>query len=287
MAPPLLPSHDVASRVAAAVEAIRARTPLIPRVAITLGSGLGALADAPAGATSIPTAEIPHWPASTVAGHAGRLVLGDWHEVPVAVLAGRSHRYEGYSLDQVTFGVRVMRALGAGIAIFTNAVGAIDPELRPGDLMLASDHVNAIGKRGLFAPHELLARSAGRAVASIYDQGLAHELIVAAAQAGVPLRRGVLYGSLGPSYETAAEIRMAAAFGASAACMSTVHEATLAAHLGARVASISCVANAATGLGPRRLTHEEVIAAAAQAASRLRLVVESWLGGQRSGRAQG
>lgn len=273
-----LPVDDVERRVREAVSAIRARESLIPRVSLTLGSGLGALADAPLPAVSIPTPEIPHWPVSTVAGHAGRVVLGTWRGVPVAILSGRSHRYEGYSLDQVTFGVRVMRALGSEILVFTNAVGAIDPGLLPGDLMLASDHVNAIGRRGLFTPEERAARSAGRAVASVYDEGLALELVQAAAAAGVPLRRGVLYGSLGPSYETAAEIRMAAAFGASAACMSTVHEATVAAHLGARVASISCVANAATGLSPRPLTHEEVLDAARQAASRLRRVLEQWLG---------
>lgn len=272
-----LPVDDVERRVQDAVAACRAREPMAPRVAITLGSGLGALADAPSPSVAIPTAEIPHWPVSTVTGHAGRLVLGSWRGVPVSILAGRSHRYEGYSLDQVTFGVRVMRALGAETMIFTNAVGAIDPELRPGDLMLASDHVNAIGRRGLFTPSERAARSAGRAVASVYDEGLALELVRAASRANVLLSRGVLYGSLGPAYETAAEIRMAAAFGASAACMSTVHEATVAAHLGARVASVSCVANAATGLSSKPLTHEEVVAAAAQSASQLRRVFEEWL----------
>src|SRR5262249_29413591 len=157
------------------------------------------------------------------------------------------------------------------------AVGAIDPDLQPGDLMLASDHVNAIGRRGLFTPEERAARRAGRAVASVYDDGLALELVRAASAAGVPLRRGVLYGSLGPAYETAAEIRLAAAFGASAACMSTVHEATVAAHLGARVASLSCVANAATGVASGPLSHTEVIAAAARAAGRLRRVIENHL----------
>jgi purine-nucleoside phosphorylase len=284
MAAERLPADDLPARVDAAVEAIRARESRVPSVAITLGSGLGALADAPAPQTAIPTAEIPHWPASTVAGHAGRLVIGAWREVPVAILAGRSHRYEGYSLDQVTFGVRVLRSLGAETMIFTNAVGAIDPELRPGDLMLASDHVNAIGKRGLFTPDERKARSAGRAVANVYDEGLALALIAAASRANVLLSRGVLYGSLGPAYETAAEIRMAAAFGASAACMSTVHEATVAAHLGARVASISCVANAATGLSSRPLTHEEVVAAASQSAARLRRIIEEWLEATRESR---
>src|SRR6266850_831582 len=128
---PLLPSHDLEERVREAVGTIRARSSLEPRLGLTLGSGLGGVIETLEGSTLFPTQEIPHWPRSTVPGHAGRLALGRWNGVPVAALAGRSHRYEGYTLDRVTFGVRVMHALGARTMIFTNAVGAIDPELRP------------------------------------------------------------------------------------------------------------------------------------------------------------
>jgi purine-nucleoside phosphorylase len=273
----MLPTGDLPERVATAVAAIRERTPRAPWVAITLGSGLGALADAPMDAVAIPTASVPHWPRSTVAGHAGRLVLGEWRGVPVAVLAGRSHRYEGYALDRVTFGVRVMQALGAGTVLLTNAVGGIGAGLSPGDLMLATDHINTIGRRGLFAPAELAERRAGRRAPRVYDPGLAAEIARAASAAGVPIRHGVLLGSLGPAYETAAEIRMAARLGADAVCMSTVHEATVAAHLGCRVASISCVANLATGLAAHPLSHEEVTEAAGHAATRLRAILEAWL----------
>jgi purine-nucleoside phosphorylase len=272
-----LPSDDLPERVVAAVRAIRERTALVPEVAITLGSGLGGLVEALSDAVAIPTARIPHWPPSTVLGHLGRLALGEWSGRPVAMLAGRSHRYEGYTLDQVTFGVRVMHALGARTMIFTNAVGAIDPSLRPGDLMLATDHLNAIGRRGLLISEERTERRLGRAVGAPYGARLAAALAAAAARANVPLATGVLYGSLGPSYETAAEIRMAAGMGASAACMSTVHEATVAAHLGCETASLSCVANRATGLADRPLTHDEVVAAAGKAASRLRAVLAEWL----------
>src|SRR5512136_311725 len=128
MSEPLLPSADLDARVADAVRAIRRRTGLVPHVGITLGSGLGGVVDALDDAVVLPTAELPHWPRSTVPGHAGRLALGHWQGVPVAALAGRSHRYEGYPLDRVTFAVRVLYALGARTLIFTNAVGATNPD---------------------------------------------------------------------------------------------------------------------------------------------------------------
>ncbi len=275
--PPLLSSHDLPERVERAVRAIRARAALAPRVGITLGSGLGDIADAPGEAVAIATADLPDWPRSTVPGHSGRLVLGLWRGVPVVVLAGRSHRYEGYSLDRVTLGVRVMHALGARTLVLTNAVGAVNPGFAPGDLMLATDHVNWIGKHGLLTPRELATRRAGRTVAQVYDPALRASLIAAAARARVALRRGVLLGALGPSYETAAEIGLAAAIGVDAVCMSTVHEATVAAHLGCRVASLSCVANRATGLAGSPLTHDQVTDVARRASGRLRALLEEWL----------
>lgn len=276
MTRPELPTHDLAPRVAAAVAAIRARTDMVPRVALTLGSGLGGVVDALEQPVVFPTAELPHWPASTVVGHAGRLALGHWRGVPVVALAGRSHRYEGYTLDRVTFGVRVMHALGARTMIFTNAVGSI-ADFEPGTLMVATDHINAIGRRGLFTAEELAERRAGRRVGTYYTAELREALIAAADRAGIPLHRGVLMGGHGPTYETAAEIRMAARMGADVACMSTVHEVTVAAHLGCRAASLSCITNRATGLSPTRLTHEEVTEVAHRVAERLRAVLEEWL----------
>lgn len=273
----LLPTHDLEARVGEAVAAVRGRTDLVPRVALTLGSGLGGAVEAIGDAVSLPTSDLPHWPRSTVAGHAGRLVLGRWQGVPVAALAGRSHRYEGYPLDRVTFGLRVMHALGARIQLFTNAVGAMNPEYEPGDLMVATDFINFIGKRGLFTPAELAERRAGRRVASYYSPRLRALLLAAGREAGVRLHQGTLMGGLGPAYESASEVRMAIAFGADVACMSTVHEVTAAAQLGAEVASVSCVTNRATGLSDGPLTHHEVTVVADRVAATLRAVLEGFL----------
>lgn len=279
---PTLPTHDLEQRVAEAVAAIRARTALVPSVGITLGSGLGGVVDAIPGAEVFPTRELPHWPASTVQGHAGRLAVGTWCGVPVAALSGRSHRYEGYTMDRVTFAVRVMHALGCRTMIFTNAVGAIHPDLRPADVMLATGHINQIGKRGLFTRDELVARRAGRAVADPYTPRLREALQRSALEAGIRLHRGVLMGGHGPTYETAAEVRMARSLGADVACMSTVHEVTLAAQLGCEAASLSCVTNRATGLSATPLTHEEVTEVANQVAVKLRAILERFLSSEAS-----
>ncbi|MCE9627699.1 MAG: purine-nucleoside phosphorylase [Candidatus Eisenbacteria bacterium] len=274
---PDLPTTDLEMRVAEAVAAIRQRTPLVPQVGLTLGSGLGGVVDAIPGATIFHTRDLPHWPASTVQGHAGRLAVGTWCGVPVAALSGRSHRYEDYTLDKVTFAVRVMHALGARTMIFTNAVGAIHPELKPADVMLATGHLNFIGKRGLFTPGELAERFAGRPVADLYSPALRALLLDAALQAGVKLHQGVLMGGHGPTYETASEVRMAARLGAHVACMSTVHEVTLAAHLGCEAASLSCITNKATGISATPLTHHEVTEVANEVAGKLRGVLEKYL----------
>jgi purine-nucleoside phosphorylase len=274
-APP--PAHDLSRRVAEAVRSVRERTDLEPRVGITLGSGLSGVVEVLEKPVLIPTSELPHWPRSTVAGHAGRLALGRWRGVPVVMLAGRSHRYEGYPLDRVTFAPRVMHALGARVLLFTNAVGSFNPNIAPGEIMLATDHVNFIGKRGLFTPEELVERRAGRRLASPYSPRLGEALRRAAARAGVRLHHGTLMGGHGPTYETAAEVRMAMALGADVACMSTVHEVTVAAELGCEAASLSCVTNRATGLSDAPLTHHEVTEAADRVAVRLRAVLEQFL----------
>jgi purine-nucleoside phosphorylase len=274
---PLLPTHDLPARVADVVSTIRSRSILAPRVGLTLGSGLGGVMDAIQQPVIYATRDLPHWPRSTVAGHAGRFALGHLGGVPVAALAGRSHRYEGYWLDQVTLAARVMHALGARVMLFTNAVGAVNRSFRPGELMVATDHVNWIGRVGLFTPAELIERRAGRRTASYYSPRLREALLRAAAKAGVPLHQGVLMGGKGPTYETAAEIRMAAKIGADVACMSTVHEVTVAAELGCEAASLSCITNLATGISETRLTHEDVTVVADQGAVGLRKILEQFL----------
>jgi purine-nucleoside phosphorylase len=259
MTPPdALSAADVERRVRDCLAAIRSRGVLEPRYGLTLGSGLGGVIDRLEDATVFAAADLPHWPHPTVQGHAGRIALGRWRGVPLVALAGRSHRYEGHTLDRVTFAVRVMVALGARSLVFTNAVGALNPDYRPAELMLATGHVNFIGKRGLLTDAELRARGVGRPVASCYSPRLGGALDEAAARAGVALHHGVLMGGLGPSYETAAEVRMGTKLGADVACMSTVHEVTLAAELGCEAASLSCITNKATGLAAGPLTHHEV-----------------------------
>jgi purine-nucleoside phosphorylase len=278
------PTADLAQRVADAVRAVRARVDLVPRVGLTLGSGLGGAIDALEHATTLATADLPHWPRSTVQGHAGRLGLGYWAGVPVVALAGRSHRYEGYPIDRVTFGLRVMHALGARTLIFTNAVGAMNPEYEPGDLMVATDHINFIGKRGLLSPDELRERRMGRRVAAFHSPALRRRLLEAGLRAGVRLHQGVLMGGTGPTYETASEVQFAAAIGADVACMSTVHEVTVAAELGCEAASISCVTNKATGLSKTPLTHEDVTEVAHRGAAALRAVLGEFLKAEAAGR---
>lgn len=275
---PAVPSTaDLDARVLDAVRALRAHTSVTPRIGITLGSGLGSVVDAVDDGVVVATGDLPHWPRSTVTGHAGRLAVGHWEDVPVVMLSGRTHRYEGHSLDRVTFAPRVMRALGADTLLFTNAVGAIHPDYLPGDVMLALDHVNFIGKRGLLTTAELAARRLGRSASPAHGRRLHQALLEAAGRVGVTVRQGVLLGGLGPSYETAAEIRMAAWLGADAVCMSTVHEITVASELGCETASLSCITNRATGLAEAPLTHAEVTRVADRAAARLRAILSEYL----------
>jgi purine-nucleoside phosphorylase len=281
--PAALSAADVERRVRDAVTAIRSRTALEPRYGLTLGSGLGGVIDRLEDATVIDVAVLPHWPRPTVPGHVGRLALGRWRGTPLVALAGRSHRYEGHALGAVTFAVRVMAALGARSLVFTNAVGALNPEYRPADLMLATGHLNFIGKRGLLTDAELEARGAARRVASCYSPRLGDALAGAATLAGVVLHRGVLMGGLGPNYETAAEVRMGRALGADAACMSTVHEVTLAAELGCEAASLSCITNRATGLSRQPLTHAEVTEVADLGARSIQRILDRLFGSPYAG----
>ena len=172
MSPPLS-AAEVARRVAEVLAVIRGRTALVPRYGLTLGSGLGGVIDRLEDPVVFEAASLPHWPRPTVEGHAGRLALGRWRAVPLVALAGRSHRYEGHPLDRVTFAVRVMAALGARALIFTNAVGALHAGYDKADLMLASDHINFIGKRGLLTDAELAGRGRARRSASAAARAIA------------------------------------------------------------------------------------------------------------------
>jgi purine-nucleoside phosphorylase len=242
--------------VADCIAALRAKTALQPRVGIVLGSGLGGVADridTSRGGAAFETAALPHWPRATVVGHAGRFVLGHWGDVPVAVLRGRTHVYEGYDLGTVTFAHRVLVALGVGTLLVTNAVGTFNRNFAPGDLMLVRDHINGIGRGGLFTDAEL-AQAPGVTRGAIgrarpYTPAVLEVLRAVAIEKGIRLREGIL--------------------GADAACMSSAHEMDLAAALGLATAAVSCITNYGTGISATPLAHKEVEEVAGAAAGRL------------------
>ncbi len=259
--PETTPPHGtpLARQLAEAVAAVRARTDLAPRVGLVLGSGLGAFAETLDGATALPFAEIPHFPLSTVAGHAGRLVVGRSGGVPVAALQGRVHFYEGPPLRDVVFPVRVLGGLGVKILVLTNAAGAVNSAFAPGELMIVEDHVNLIGNP-LVGPNEEALGPRFPDMSEAYDGRLRDLAEGACAAAGVRSRRGVYLALSGPSYETPAEIRMARALGADAVGMSTVPEVIAARHMGLRVVALSCISNLAAGVSTQPLDHREVLA---------------------------
>lgn len=229
-----------------------------PEIAITLGSGLGDLADQLVDAINIPYGEIPHFPVSTVAGHKGQFVVGKLGGREVLCMQGRFHYYEGYDLKQVTLPVRVMKLLGIGTLIVTNAAGGINTGFRPGNLMLIEDHLNLTGENPLIGenPSEFGERFFDMTVA--YDREyrtLAEQLAV---EMNIPLQKGVYAWLTGPNYETPAEIRYLRTIGADAVGMSTVPEVLVARHSGLRVCGISCITNLAAGMGEGLLSHEEV-----------------------------
>jgi purine-nucleoside phosphorylase len=244
-----------------AVEYIRSRTTVRPRLAVVLGSGLGGFAEELAASTVIPYAEIPHWPVSTAIGHAGRLVLGEVSGVEVTVMAGRAHLYEGYTPGQVAFGVRVLGRLGAAGIVFTNAAGGINLSLERGGLVLISDHINLQGTSPLVGPNDGSLGPRFPDMSEAYSaryRAIAREV---AENLGIFLPDGVYAATLGPNYETPAEIRFLRAIGADVVGMSTVPEVIAANHMGIPVLAISCVTNMAAGILPQRISHREVLEA--------------------------
>jgi purine-nucleoside phosphorylase len=247
------------SRLSEAVRFIEGRTSLRPEIGLVLGSGLGAFAKTLDQATSIPYGEIPHFPVSTAIGHEGALVIGLSGGVPVAVMAGRVHYYEGYSPAEVVFPVRVLGRLGVKIAVMTNAAGTVNASFRPGELMVIEDHINYMGMNPLVGPNhdELGLRFFD--LSEAYDPELRQIAEAACVAAGVQVRKGVYIAFTGPSYETPAEIRMARTLGADAVGMSTVPEVIAARHMGIRVLGLSCITNMAAGVIKQKLDHLEVL----------------------------
>lgn len=250
-----------ADRFAGALHALR-MTQREPRVALVLGSGLGAFADTLSDIVRVPYAQLEGMPRSAVPGHAGNFVLGRSAAHEIIAMQGRVHMYEGYSAEEVVMGVRLMVALGARTLIVTNAAGGIRVGPNSGRLMLIEDHLNLTGHNCLVGPNDARLGARFPDMSDAYDPELRALASQVAARLGVALESGVYAGLLGPNYETPAEIRMLATLGAHAVGMSTVQEVIAARHMGARVLGISCITNLAAGLSPHKLSHAEVEATA-------------------------
>jgi purine-nucleoside phosphorylase len=238
---------------------VQAQVATPPAIAIVLGSGLGAFADRLGNATVLEYVAIPHWPASKVIGHAGRLVLGEVARRQVAVLSGRAHFYEGHPLTTVTFATRVLGRMGIRTLILTNAAGGINTAFSPGTLMVIDDHINLMGSNPLVGPNEDRFGLRFPDMTEVYSKRLRAIADEASSGAGVPVRHGVYAALHGPSYETPAEIRFLRAIGADAVGMSTAPEAIVARHMGMEVLGISCITNPAAGVLPTPLHHDEVM----------------------------
>ena len=246
------------NRAETAAKYIFSKTSLRPRIAIVLGSGLGAFADEFSQATRIPYKKIPHFPRSTALGHAGRLVIGDVENVGVAAMQGRVHLYEGYSVKEVAFPVRVFARMGVKALILTNAAGGIKAEFVEGRLVVIKDHLNLQGVNPLSGPNDERFGTRFPDLSVVYDKRFRELTVGEGKRLGIEMPEGVYAALTGPSYETPAEIRYLRTIGADLVGMSTVPEVITARHSGIRVLGISCVTNAAAGILDKPLSHLEV-----------------------------
>lgn len=247
-----------------AVDVIRQRITMTPKIGLVLGSGLGGLANAVEDAVHIPYEDIPGWPASTVHGHSGQLVVGTLEGKPVIVQQGRAHFYEGYTAQQVTFPIRVMKLLGVETLILTNAAGGVNTAFTPGDIMLINDHINFIGMGGnnpLIGPNDENFGTRFPGMSQTYDRGLRQLTQEVARAQNIPLQEGVYVCISGPTFETPAEVRMIRTLGGDAVGMSTVHEVLVARHASMRVLAFSSITNAGIDVidADADASHEEVL----------------------------
>ena len=243
----------------AAAKSILKKTKLRPKIALVLGSGLGAFADEFTRSVKIPYAKVPHFPRSTAIGHAGQLVIGNVEETPVAGMQGRVHLYEGYSVKQVSFPVRVFARMGVKAVVLTNAAGGIKKEFTQGRLVLIADHINLQGVNPLSGANDERFGPRFPDMSAAYDKEFRALALAEGRKRGIDLGQGVYAALAGPSYETPAEIRYLRSIGADLVGMSTVPEVIAARHSGIRVLGISCVTNAAAGVLDQPLDHKEVL----------------------------
>ena len=277
-----MPGFFSQSHFEAAAAAVRERTQLQPQVGLILGSGLNPLADAVEDGVVIPYGEIPHFPVATVEGHVGQLIVGRLEGQAVVVMQGRAHYYEGYSMAEVTFPVRVMQVLGVEILIVTNAAGGLNPEFQAGDVMLIADHINLIGMGGLNplrGPNLDKFGSRFPDMSEPYDARLQAIARQVATEANVLLREGVYICLAGPSFETPADLRFLRLIGVDAVGMSTVPEVIVARHGGTRVLGLSGISNVALveGAPATETTHEEVLEAGRMLVPRLEAIIRGVL----------
>jgi purine-nucleoside phosphorylase len=274
---------DLYDKASAAAAYVRSLASLTPRVGIILGSGLGGFGAQVEDAVTITYSTIPHFPQSTVEGHHGNLILGTVAGVPVAVMQGRVHAYEGYALSEVTFPARVLGLLGCRSLIVTNAAGGINPAYRPGSLVCITDHINLTGTNAALGKNEPRFAVGAGAGLRFFDMSTAYSPVLrefvheeAAAQ-GIALENGVYLAVLGPSFETPAEIRAFRTLGADLVGMSTVHEVIVARHMGIEVLGLSLVTNFAAGVTSDLIHHEEVMEIGRLAEARFTALVKAVL----------
>lgn len=265
--------HQTYQQIQEALKFIQSKCSIQPRVGIILGSGLGSIAEKVTDAVTLAYSEIPHFFPPTVAGHAGQLILGKMAGIPVVLLQGRFHFYEGHTMTEVALPTRVIARLGIQSLLLTNAAGGVNTRYRAGDLMLIEDHINLMGDNPLMGPNLSEFGPRFPDLTEAYDKKLLEIMKKTAAELEIPVQTGVYAGLRGPTYETPAEVRMLRTLGADAVGMSTVPETVAANHLGVRVAGISCITNQAAGLSPHKLSHDEVMETSRQAAEKMKKLI--------------
>ena len=265
--------NAVYEKLTRCLEDVRKKTDFEPKVALVLGSGLGDFADGIKQECVVPYSDIAGFPVSTVPGHAGCFIFGYLGDVKVVCMKGRVHYYEGYPIEDVVLPTRLMRMMGAGYLILTNASGGINPSFKAGDLMMLTDHISSFAPNPLIGPNidELGTRFPD--MSHVYDEDVAGVIRECAKELGVDIKEGVYVMTTGPSFESPAEIQMFKKLGADAVGMSTVVEAIAANHMGMKIGGLSCVCNMAAGIQKTPLTHDEVQAAAAAVAPKFKALV--------------
>lgn len=257
---------------------VKKACPKKPKVGIVLGSGLGDLADVVEDAVYVPYAEIDGFPISTAPGHVGRFVFGRFEGLPVVMMQGRVHLYEGYPVSDCVLPIRLMASLGIDTLLLTNAAGAINPTYKVGEFCLLKDHISSFVPSPLLGPNVSEWGTRFPDMTAVYDPQLREKMLEAGKEAGCVLHDGVYVQFTGPAYETPAEIHMASVLGADMAGMSTVIEATAAHHMGVRLVGISLATNQAAGVGTKKLSEEEVIEEGKKAAARFQQMIRNFLG---------